>query len=155
VTLKQRTTLFRHAEPKDIGVLLATMRQHYTSDEVPFDEERSRRATLQLMKEPAQDSCASSKPRLRLRYVVFTIGYSLEFGGWHGFIDELFVAALYRGAGIGTAAVRHVEEECVRRGMTALLLEADLKNEKATALHHRLGFREHSRRLMMLRVGSK
>ena len=131
------------------------MRKLYDHDQVPFQEETSRRASLLLMNEPragmlwvleAEGSMAG--------YVVQTHGFSLEFGGWHGFIDELFIDEPFRGMGFGTAAVHHVEQACAAQGMTALLLEADLQNERATRLYRSLGFHEHSRRLMMLAVNA-
>ncbi len=149
------TLHFRKSRPDDLDVLLAMMCQLYASDGVPFHAERSRQAAEQLMREPRAGAIWLLEiGEATIGYVVLTIGFSLEFGGWHGFIDELFVDAPHRGSGIGTAAVRYLESECARRGMTALLLEADLANEQATRLYHRLGFREHSRRLMTLLVES-
>jgi len=145
---------FRTAEPPDIEVLVAMMARFHASHGVPFPEDKSRRATLLLMGEPSAGSVrileSGTAP---VGYVVLTHGFSLEFGGWHGFIDELFVEAPYRGKGFGSAAVRFAAAECRRRGMTDLLLEADLANEGATRLYRRLGFHEHPRRLMRLHVG--
>lgn len=144
---------FRKAEPGDIKALLNRMRQLYENDGVPFHMETSRQATLQLMRERRAGTVwIVEAEKAAVGYVVLTIGFSLEYGGWHGFIDELFVDATHRGVGIGSAAVRFLESECARQGMTALLLEVDLANEKATHLYRRLGFREHPRRLMTLKV---
>ena len=149
------TLIFRNAEPSDIELLLVMMRELYLNDGIAFNEQRSRRATLQLMDEPRAGTIRVIEVGEAVAgYMVLTFGFSLEHGGWHGFIDELFVNAPHRGAGLGTAAVRHLEFECARLGMTALLLEADLANEKTTRLYQRLGFREHSRRLMMLPVAA-
>lgn len=144
---------FRQADADDIEILLPLMRQLYAHDGVPFDEAVARRATLQLIDEPRAGAVWLIEVDHRpVGYVVLTIGFSLEFGGWHGFIDELFIEAEHRGSGLGTAAIRHLQAECARQGMTALLLEADLDNEGATRLYRRLGFQEHPRRLMMLTV---
>lgn len=145
---------FRVGHSGDMEVLVAMMRQLYANDSEPFHEERSRRAAEQLMADPR---CGAiwmiDVEGLPVGYVVMTKAFSLEFGGWHSFIDELFVAASHRGRGLGTAAVRHLESECAREGIAALLLEANLNNEKATRLYRRLGFHEHPRRLMTLWVG--
>ena len=150
----QPVPVFRTAEPPDIEVLVAMMARFHASHGVPFPEDKSRRATQLLLGEPRAGSvwileCGTAP----VGYVVLTHGFSLEFGGWHGFIDELFVEAPYRGKGFGSAAVRFAAAECRRRGMTDLLLEADLANEGATRLYRRLGFHEHPRRLMRLHVG--
>ena len=144
---------FRPAGAGDIEILLPLMRQLFEHDGVPFSEAVARRAALQLIEEPrAGQIWLIESDRRPIGYVVLTIGFSLEFGGWHGFIDELFIEAGHRGSGLGTAAIRHLQAECARQGMTALLLEADLDNEGATRLYRRLGFQEHPRRLMMLTV---
>lgn len=140
---------FRGAVAGDIEFLLEMMRALYQHDDVPFDEARSRRATLQLMQEPQHGGVLMIEvDGAPAGYLVVTFAYSLEFGGSHGFIDELFVAKGFRGRGIGTAAVHHAAALCTNRGMMALLLEADIGNERATQLYRRLGFVEHRRRLM-------
>jgi diamine N-acetyltransferase len=142
---------FRDAELSDVGLLLRMMRQLYDNDGVNFDEETSRRSTLLLLEEPraGRVMVMEEEEGVACGYVVLTYGFSLEYGGWHGFIDELFIEAPYRGRGLGSEAVRRVQAECAQRGMPAVLLEADLKNEKATRLYERLGFRETARRLMV------
>lgn len=142
---------FRNATPRDLALLLGMIQQLYASDAIPFNEAKSRRAILVLLSEPEHGNVRVMEvDQQPVGYVVVTFAFSLEFGGRYGFIDELFVAEPYRGCGVGTAAVRHAASACADQGMLALLLEADLKNEHATRLYRRLGFREHLRRLMRL-----
>ncbi len=145
--------VFREAEPNDVTALLAMMSELYANDGVPFDDDRSRRAALQLIEE-REAGCiwVIEAERTIAGYLVLTFGFSLEFGGRHGFIDELFITASYRGHGLGAAAVHHAKSECARLYMTNVLLEADLANKKATRFYRRLGFHEHPRRLMCSRV---
>lgn len=148
------TVEFRLARATDLDRLLAMMSGLYANDGVPFDEERSRGAAVLLMKDPRAGALWVIEIDGAVGgYLVLTYGFSLEHGGWHGFVDEFFVMEPYRGQGVGSRAVAHAAEECRRRGMTSLLLEADLQNEGATRLYRRLGFVENPRRLMVLGLG--
>ena len=81
-------------------------------------------------------------------YLALTFSFSFEFGGWCGFVDELYLREGFRNRGWGSQAIELAASTCRDLGMTALLLEADLHNDKATALYRRRGFVEHRRRLM-------
>jgi ribosomal protein S18 acetylase RimI-like enzyme len=81
-------------------------------------------------------------------YIALTFAFSFEFGGWYGFIDELYLREPFRRRGWGTQAVELAASTCRELGMRALLLEADVGNQAATRLYRRLGFIEHRRRLM-------
>jgi len=150
---------FRYAEWEDVDRLLEMMRELYAHDRTPFDEARSRKGTYELIS--SMDSAITDLGRIWLillgeeiaGYVVLTFGFSLEYGGMHGFIDELFVREPFRGQGAGSLAVEHVSAMCRHLGMSTLLLEVDLENPRAHALYQRLGFREHGRRLMSRKIG--
>jgi ribosomal protein S18 acetylase RimI-like enzyme len=86
-------------------------------------------------------------------YLVLTWGYSLEFHGRDAFIDELYVAPRYRGAGVGRQAVEWAEDACKAHGAGAVHLEVEIDNERAQALYRRSGFAERGLRLMTKRLG--
>lgn len=81
-------------------------------------------------------------------YVVLTLGYSLEYLGCDGFIDELYVRPEYRRRGIGRRAFEVVEKAARRFEVTALHLEVERDNDKALELYRRMGFEDHDRLLM-------
>jgi diamine N-acetyltransferase len=81
-------------------------------------------------------------------YLVLTIGYSLEFHGRYGLLDELFVEESFRGQGFGSQALAFAEQECRRRGLRALRLEVGRQNPRAQSLYSRFGFHAHDRDLM-------
>ena len=152
--MEQSTTpVFRPATEEDLETVAAMKRELYANDGIAIDPALHNGASRQLMAEPMFGGMwVMEAAREIAGYVVLTLGFSLEYGGRHGMLDELFVAADYRGRGWGTAAIRYIMAECARREMSTLLLEADLSNEKATRLYRRIGFREHHRRLMMIAV---
>lgn len=146
---------FRAFTAADTGAVTAMMRELGGTDGIPFDETRARKALAILAhgssKELAPgslwlidstDGCAG--------YMVVTFAFSCEFGGWYGFIDELFLREPYRNRGWGTRAIQLAAAICRDRGMSVLLLEAALVNDGAIRLYRRLGFDEHRRRLMRL-----
>ena len=140
---------FRDASAADVDELLAMMRELYEHDGVPFDEARSRNGSLELMRSPEQGRLwVMEVSGMVAGYCVLTYGFSIEYHGRHGFIDELFVREDFRGSGLGTAAVERASAACRELGMPVILLEVAFENERAHALYARLGFMEHGRRLM-------
>src|SRR5262249_27173901 len=100
------------------------MRELYVHDGCEFNEARSRCGTLELLNSPDQGCIwlieADGKPA---GYCVLTYGFSIEYYGRHGFIDELFVDWQYRSRGLGRAAIEHASAFCHERGMRMILLE--------------------------------
>src|SRR5688572_11673340 len=83
-------------------------------------------------------------------YAVVTFSYSMEFGGLNAFLDDLFIQAPFRDAGLGTAALREVRTFCVERSVRALHLETGRDNAVAQALYRRAGFTVTDRQLLTL-----
>lgn len=73
-------------------------------------------------------------------YIAIAYGYSIEFGGRDGFVDEFFVEEAHRGAGIGRVALREVAGDLSTRGFHALHLEVAETNERAIRLYEAEGF---------------
>ncbi|MEJ6485579.1 GNAT family N-acetyltransferase [Nostoc punctiforme UO1] len=81
-------------------------------------------------------------------YVVLTFGYSLEYGGCDGWIDELYIQANYQEQGIGKQTINFLEEVCTSFNVQALHLEVEQKNTSAQSFYRRVGFEDHNRYLM-------
>jgi GNAT superfamily N-acetyltransferase len=75
-------------------------------------------------------------------YVAICFGFSLEFQGRDGFVDEIFVVPEARRKGIARAALEHAIELSGRLGVRALHLEAAKGNAHLLRLYASLGFRE-------------
>lgn len=84
-------------------------------------------------------------------YIVIGLGFSIEYGGVDGFLDEFYVDAAHRGRGIGTAALVELGKVARREKIKALHLEAMPANDRAARLYTRLGYRLSVRRLMSKR----
>ena len=125
------------------------MAKLYAQGGDPFDAGRARRATAKLLEEPEFGGVWMIEDGGVLAgYVVLLLGYSLEFGGQFGLLDELFLDEPYRGRGLGAEALAFAERECRERGWQALRLEVGQKNRRAIDLYSRAGFQMHDRFLM-------
>ena len=79
--------------------------------------------------------------RAPIGYVVVTFGWSIEFGGMDGFIDELYIRPGVRGRGIATEVLLALPRALGDAGVKALHLEVDAGNDVAQRLYGRAGFR--------------
>ena len=80
-------------------------------------------------------------PRAPIGYVVVTFGWSIEFGGMDGFIDEIFIRPGVRGRGIATEVLLALPRALADAGVKALHLEVGTENAVAQRLYGRAGFR--------------
>ena len=85
-------------------------------------------------------------------YVVATFGWSVEFGGLDGFVDELFIRPAVRGRGMGTEALMALSKALAEAGVRALHLEVDRDNATARRLYRRVRFQERENYMLMSRV---
>ncbi|MBI3248380.1 MAG: GNAT family N-acetyltransferase [Deltaproteobacteria bacterium] len=147
---------YKIAEATDAEILMQFMQEYCAFDHLPF-EEQTRRASV------AKLSGEASLGRLWLilcdgqpvGYLVLTLGFSFEYGGYDAFIDEVYLRDECRGAGIGRQALAFAEEECRALGVRALHLEVERENVNARALYRKVGFVEHDRYLLTKTISAK
>jgi ribosomal protein S18 acetylase RimI-like enzyme len=88
-------------------------------------------------------------------YLVLTLGYSVEYGGRDGFIDDLYLDKAARGEGLGALILDFAIAEARALGIGTLHLEVDPANERANRLYRARGFAETGRRLMRLPLATR
>ena len=129
------------------------MGEFYAESGYPLDQEIARSAFLELIENPDLGRVwlilLSGEP---VGYIAVTFGFSLEYYGRDGFIDDLFIRAPFRGVGLGTRVLEAIEAECRALGLRALHLEVGRTNEPALALYRRQGFRDNDRQLLSKRL---
>jgi GNAT superfamily N-acetyltransferase len=86
-------------------------------------------------------------------FVVLTVAFSMEYGGLRGFVDDFFVSRPYRRRGLGASALQAVKDECLRRGVRALLVETGPDNASALGVYRRAGFADTGHLLLALALG--
>jgi len=99
--------------PQSTESLLDLMERFYAEERYPFDRDEARAALEPFLGDPTlgrawlfRDGGAA------VGYFVFTLGWSLEYGGRDAFVDELFVSLSHRGRGLGRRALEVIEEAC-------------------------------------------
>lgn len=90
-------------------------------------------------------------PKAPIGYVVITFGWSLEFGGLDGFIDELYVRPGVRGRGIASETLQSLPRALSDAGMKAIHLEVDRTAEKTQRLYSKAGFVARPEYMLMSR----
>lgn len=143
-----------YADPADdIDLLLEMMQEYYAFDNIPFNARIARVALQGLLADPALGRVwivrEDGEPA---GYVVLTIGYSLEYLGRDGFIDELYLRESFRGRGIGRQMMKRLEQYCRDNRVHALHLEVDMENTDAQAFYGRIGFKNYNRFLYSKRI---
>ena len=89
-----------------------------------------------------------------LGYLIITLGFSVEYGGRDGFIDDLYLVPAARGRGLGRQLLEFTLARASELGIRTLHLEVEVGNERGTRLYRAAGFEETGRRLMRLRMRS-
>jgi GNAT superfamily N-acetyltransferase len=87
-------------------------------------------------------------------YVALTFVYSLEYGGPAAVVEDFFVRAPYRGAGLGRAAMDTVRAYCDEAGIRAVSVEVGRDNAVAQSVYRGVGFASVDRQLMMLKLAA-
>lgn len=78
--------------------------------------------------------------RAPVGYIAISFGYSIEFGGIDGFIDEFFIRQSVRGRGMGSEVLASLLPALAEHGVKALHLEVSPSNARAQKIYARAGF---------------
>lgn len=91
-------------------------------------------------------------PRAPIGYIIVSFGYSVEFGGMDGFVDELFIRPGVRGRGVASEVLHTLPRALAAAGLKALHLEVATRNETAQRLYGRAGFKMRTGYHLMTRT---
>ena len=138
------------ARPEDINRVLALVAAFHAEEGLESTDE-ARYAALMPLLEGIPHGCIYliGPARAPLGYVIVTFGWSVEFGGMDGFVDEIFIRPAVRGRGIASEVLIELPKALAAAGLTALHLEVDRENETAQRLYTRTGFRPRDRYMLM------
>jgi GNAT superfamily N-acetyltransferase len=144
---------FRPAVPDDVSQLVALQATYYAEDGYLFDDAVSRSVWRALLADSALGAAwVAAAGDAIVAYVVVTLGYSLEYRGRDAFVDAVYDAPGWRGAGLGRQAMAIAEAACRARGVRALHLEVEAGKPRARALYESRGFADRGRVLMTKRL---
>ena len=145
---------FVACDPTSLDSTVTLMGEYYATDGLVFRPAAARQALAALVANPDWGRLwlIRSVPEQDLGDVVLTLGFSLEYLGQDGFIDELYLQPRARGRGLGRRAVEFVSVQARALGVRALHLEVLRSNPRARALYRRLRFIDQDRYLMTRRL---
>ncbi len=113
----------------------------------------TRRAALEPLLEGSPHGAAYliGPGRAPIGYIIISFGWSVEFAGMDGFIDEFYIRPGVRGRGIGSEVLRQLPKALGSAGVKALHLEVSQQNERTQNLYRRLRFETREHYMLMSR----
>ncbi|MFD1195968.1 GNAT family N-acetyltransferase [Seohaeicola saemankumensis] len=90
--------------------------------------------------------------RAPVGYVVISFGWSVEYGGLDGIVDEIFVRPAVRGRGMGFEALNGIAKALASGGVRALHLEVARDDARTQAFYARARFAPRDHTMFMSRV---
>lgn len=125
----------------------------HAEEGIAIDDE-ARRAGLKPMLEGIPHGVAYliGPARAPIGYLVVTFGWSLEFGGLDGFIDEIYVRPGVRGRGIASEVLQALPRALAGAGLKALHLEVAKDAVRTQAFYKRAGFRPRDGYMLMTKT---
>jgi ribosomal protein S18 acetylase RimI-like enzyme len=143
---------FRRVQPREAALLLAMAREFHDEDGHPLDQAGEEAIAVIAAGEPLAPAWIARVGDNVVGYVVITLGFSTEYGGRDGFIDDIYVRREARGRGIGRKMLDFALAEARQLGIRTLHLEVEPGNDPALDLYRSAGFAETGRRLMRCRL---
>lgn len=139
----------RLAERDDVPALATLMVEFYEEAGYLLSREAATRTFIALFDDPRHGRVwLVERDAAPVGYLVLTLGFSMEFGGVRGFVDDFFVRPSARGKGLGAAALTAARQACKELGVRALLVETGPDDHPARHLYARAGFKASGRVLL-------
>ena len=141
------------AKLEDLDRLMPLVAGFHAEENLQTSDDARRDALAPLLEGSPHGAVYLIGPaRAPIGYIVVTFGWSVEFGGLDGFIDEIYIRSGVRGRGVGSEVITSLTAMLKSVGMKALHLEVDPENDKALRLYQRCHFKPRRDYLMMSRI---
>ena len=145
-------TALHLAKPDDLARLDALVAAFHDEAGLPTSDDARRAGLLPLLEGIPHGAAYLIGPaRSPIGYIIVCFGWSVEFGGMDGFVDELYLRRAVRGRGIAAEVLTTLPGVLAQAGLKALHLEVDRGDERLRKLYGRAGFRERERYMLMTR----
>lgn len=124
----------------------------HAEEGIAQDDATRRGALLPLLEGSPHGAVYLAGPaRAPIGYVVICFGWSVEFGGMDGFVDEIYIRPAVRGRGIGSEILMSLPKALAGAGLKALHLEVARDNDRARKLYEKLHFVPRENYVLMTR----
>ena len=148
---REHALSLRPAGADDLPALMDMLMHFYAEDRIPLDAPRVRRGLDQLMADASLGAVLFAEAQgVRVGYLVLGWCFSIEQGGRHVLIDELYLEPSARGRGLGAALLAAACDWARGRGAEVVRLEVNRHNPRAKALYLRHDFRDDDRDILSL-----
>ena len=129
------------AGPQDMERLLPMVAAYHAEEGIESDAAHRRAGLGPLLQGSPLGAVYLIGPRAApVGYIVISFGWSLEFAGMDGYVDELWIRPGVRGRGLGSEVLAALIPALEAAGLKALHLEAGTENAGAHRLYARHGF---------------
>lgn len=141
------------ATPEHLNRLSSLVANFHEEAGIRLDEAAREAALLPLLEgSPHGAAYLIGPPRAPIGYIIISFGWSVEFGGLDGFVDELFIRPGVRGRGIASEVLTALPGALGSAGLKALHLEVAHENDAARRIYKRAGFAARSDYHLMTRT---
>jgi ribosomal protein S18 acetylase RimI-like enzyme len=114
---------------------------YHAEEGIPSDEAHRRAGLAPLLEGSPLGAVYLVGPRMApVGYIVVSFGWSLEFAGMDGYVDEFWIRPGVRGRGMGSEVLAALVPALEAAGLRALHLEVGAGNASARRLYARHGF---------------
>jgi GNAT superfamily N-acetyltransferase len=145
----------RPATTADIPELVALMTAFYSESNFLLPPHPATRAFEALLADPHLGGAwLAESDGAAIGHAVLTIGFSMEYGGLRGTIDDLYVRPEMRGKGAGGRLLTALRAAAIRRGVRSLHVEVEPGNARVLRLYGRAGYAESGHLLLSLPLAS-
>ncbi|GJG86297.1 hypothetical protein tb265_14780 [Gemmatimonadetes bacterium T265] len=135
------TPEIRPAAAADVPALVALMTAFYAEADFPLPAGPAARAFAALLADARLGGAwIAEADGEAVGHAVLTVGFSMEYGGLRGFVDDLYVRPAARGRGAGAVLLAAVRASAAARGVRALHVEVGPDNHTARRLYARAGY---------------
>ena len=145
-------TALNLAKPDDLDRLTQLVDGFHTEAGIIQDPETRKQALMPLLDGCPHGAAYLIGPaRAPIGYIIISFGWSIEFAGMDGFVDEFYIRPGVRGRGIGSEVLRQLPKALASAGMKVLHLEVAHDNTRAQKLYTRLRFEPREKYHLMSR----
>ncbi|HUB12155.1 MAG TPA: GNAT family N-acetyltransferase [Acetobacteraceae bacterium] len=140
------------AQAADADLLLHMARTFHREDGHPLTPDGEAAVRHIIAGEPLAQAWIVRSNGSAAGYLVITLGYSIEYEGRDGLIEDLYLVPEARGRGLGRQVLLFALAQAAQLGIRTLHLEVDTGNAAAHRLYRAAGFEATGRRLMRRRL---
>lgn len=143
-------TALHLAGPEDLPRLLPLVAAFHEEFGLPLDDDHRVQALAPLLDGSPYGAVWLMGPsRAPIGYIILTFGWSVEFGGMDGFVDELYVRPAVRRRGIATEVLEQLPKTLAETGLRALHLSVREDDDQTVKMYRRQLFKPREGYMLM------